>query len=158
MPACPHAHLYVRPRQLLLRRVDPAVLGHAFLRCDLLLATTLFLSREGLRLSLVRQAPGSDATPQARRARQALVNLAWLAAPVGVALSLLVAALDWRLHPDEPPAQKQVALLYCAGGALEVRSTGKESLPPSPPWQTASFSRARERSGARCAAGSAPGC
>jgi hypothetical protein len=107
---------------LLLRRVDPAVLGHALLRCDLLLSTTLFLAREGLRLSLVRQAPGGDASLRDRRARQALVNLAWLAAPFGVALSLLVAVLDWRLHPHEPAARKLVAVLYCVGGALEVLS------------------------------------
>jgi len=109
-------------QQLLLRHVDPAVLGLALLRCDLLLSTTLFLGREGLRLSLVRLNPGSDATTQSRRSRQVLVNLAWLTVPLGISLSLLVGFLDWWLHPNEPLLQKQVGLLYCVGGAIEVNA------------------------------------
>lgn len=105
--------------------MDPAVLGLALLRCDLLLSTTLFLGREGLRLSLVRLNPGSDATPKSKRTSQVLVNLAWLTAPLGILLSLLVGFLDWWLHPNEPLAQKQVGLLYCAGGAMEVNSCGR---------------------------------
>jgi len=121
--------------QLLLRRVDPEVLGLALLRADLMLSATLFLGREGLRLALVRQPAASSiqfadsittttaaaaaAAAAASRARQGLVNMACLSTPVGLLLTLTVAFAYAKLNPDEPEDRRKTALLYCLGGALE---------------------------------------
>jgi len=104
--------------QLLLRRVDPNVLGLTLGRCDLVLSSTLFLGREGLRLALVRQSPGSAKEP---RARQTLVNLAWLSAPLGLGLSVAVALAYGYFSPDSDAQTRKLQILYCGGGALEVR-------------------------------------
>lgn len=102
--------------QLLMRKVDPDVLGLALLRCDLMLSTTLFLGREGLRLALVRQAPGS---PSNVKDRQKLVNLAWCSAPIGIILAIVVAIAYVHFNFEESSERKYTAMLYCAGGAAE---------------------------------------
>lgn len=89
------------------------------MRCDLMLSTTLFLGREGLRLAFVRCDPGGPDTPSSRRKRQRLVNLAWLSAPLGLCLTAAVAGLYLMLNPGENALRRRTALLYCAGGALE---------------------------------------
>lgn len=82
-----------------------------------MLSTTLFLGREGLRLALVRQAPGSSDDIESR---QILVNLAWISMPIGVVLAVVVAFVYLYMSPDESMDRKYTALLYCAGGAAEV--------------------------------------
>jgi hypothetical protein len=84
-----------------------------------MLSTTLFLGREGMRLAFVRCDPGGPATFESRRQRQRLVNLAWLSAPVGLALTAAVACAYVWLFPEEDSRRRATAMLYCAGGALE---------------------------------------
>ena len=106
----------------MLRRAEPEMLGMAMVRCELLLSTTLFLSREGLRLSLLRRHSDNVITSSSihgRRARQYLVNMSWLSVPVGFALSLGVGISYLLLNPHEPLAMRCTAFMYCIGGMVE---------------------------------------
>ena len=86
--------------QLLVRFVDPEVFGLASIRFELILSTVLFLSREGLRLAMIRL-PQLDLMPKpgegraAKDGRQRFINTCWLSAPVGVLFSLGAGLALW---------------------------------------------------------------
>ena len=86
--------------QLLVRFVDPEVFGLASIRFELILSTVLFLSREGLRLAMIRL-PQLDLMPKpgegraAKDGRQRFINTCWLSAPVGVLFSLGAGLVLW---------------------------------------------------------------
>ena len=67
---------------------------------ELILSTVLFLSREGLRLAMIRL-PQLDLMPKpgegraAKDGRQRFVNTCWLSAPVGVLFSLGAGLVLW---------------------------------------------------------------
>ena len=90
----------------LARSVSPELLGLASVQLQLLLATSLFLGREGFRLALVRP----TASPQQH------VNAAFLAAPCGLVLAAGAARVGWSAVPA---AHRPAALLYCLGAAVE---------------------------------------
>ena len=114
--------------QLLLRHVDPSVFGLASIPLDLLLNTTLFLSREGFRLALGRRTL-MGLSSDAREFRQ-FVNLSWVPAVMGPLVSLLSLALlpsssggkGGEGGGQDPAALRQTGLLFCLAAALESLS------------------------------------
>jgi oligosaccharide translocation protein RFT1 len=112
--------------QLLVRAVGPEALGLATVRLELVLSTVLFLSREGFRLAALRQAIGDDAA--ARRTQVAkVVNLAWLAVPLG-AVTSLAAVLLTHAGAAGATAAEALALasypaavkMYCLAAFIEL--------------------------------------
>lgn len=96
--------------QLLVRWTSPAVFGLASIQLELLLSTLLFLSREGVRLALLRE------TVTTLDQRQRFVNLSWVPALVLCAMSALV--LLWQnLNTQSAGA---VVAMYCLGALAEA--------------------------------------
>ena len=104
---------------------DIAALGRASIQLELLLTTTLFMSREGFRLSLTRDhyylssSNGSHST---------VWNVAWLTIPVSTLASSL--ALLWHLHQSQQQEQQAAddgdhrdyqygGMLYCLAAWIE---------------------------------------
>lgn len=92
--------------QALIRWTPPEVFGQAFIQYDLLLSTLLFLSREGIRLSVLRANITND------RDRQEIVNLSWIP-PVLLTVVIVFQTLFGYF------ANGRVAMLYCTGALLE---------------------------------------
>lgn len=90
--------LWVSPTQML---------GLASVRCELLLSTVLFLSREGPRLALARE-PWDRSTDPVRF--RAALNLAFVPVAVGFCLSVVVAAGQADL---ETLASRKRCLFVC---------------------------------------------
>jgi len=95
--------------QLLIRWTSPTVFGLASIQLELLLSTLLFLSREGVRLALLREAVTT------LDQRQRFVNLSWVPALVLCAMSSIV--LLWQ-HLYSQSAGAVVAM-YCLGALAE---------------------------------------
>jgi oligosaccharide translocation protein RFT1 len=97
------------------RRLDPATLGRANVRLELILTSILFMSREGFRLALTRDTTTNGVDNQ---------GTAWLTVPVTTIIS--VSALLWHLHAtkSDSPTQEDVdyqlaGVLYCVAAAIE---------------------------------------
>ena len=109
--------------QALLRSTTPDVFGFASIELELLLATVLFLSREGVRLALLRSKVGVGGSPDAL-ARA--VNLSWASVPLGVVVAAATGAFFvWSQSSDtagrDPLAGAPAAvLMYCIGAVLET--------------------------------------
>ena len=127
---------------MLVRKTNPQIFGVAAVQLELLLSTLLFLSREGVRLAVVKEghrgqvgasacASASSASESNKRDHQKLVNLSWLPALLLVAGS---AAIVGQLNSGAMQAllpsgggggdslsgvSTLVVLLYCAGALLE---------------------------------------
>ena len=96
--------------QALVRCTTPEVLGLAAVQLELLLSSLTFLSREGIRLALLRETIATDAE------RQRFVNLSWI--PVA-ALTVITTALSC-LAGYNHSYTSSVSLLYCLGAVLEA--------------------------------------
>lgn len=127
--------------QLTIRFVDPATLGKASIRLELICSTTvLFLGREGFRLALLRVADdgGADYDDHKKHkcARARLVNnVSWLSVPISLFLTSI--ALTFHLNTyqvqgggsgnenvdlDEIADYKMAGILYCLATAIEIFS------------------------------------
>ncbi|KZO97593.1 Rft-1-domain-containing protein [Calocera viscosa TUFC12733] len=111
--------------QALVRLAPPEVFGTASVQFDLLLATILFLSREGVRNALLRAnegqaGPSHSAGAQQRKSDQ-VSNIALLPVYLGFPLSILTSALYQLTSTRETRSQPHFALsvwLYALGAFL----------------------------------------
>lgn len=95
--------------QLLLRYVSPEIIGQASIKLELFLSTLLFLSREGIRLALLREKIDTE------RKIRSLVNISWIPA---VVLAVATASiLTYQLIFKGVVIW--VYLLYCVGALFE---------------------------------------
>jgi len=94
--------------QVVLRHLDPVLMGLASLHFDLFTATALFLSRESFRLALARLPPGL--TPSARAT-------SWLVIPAGLVVVSCLLYLYW-LPPAIPPEHEEYLTQYLPALAL----------------------------------------
>jgi len=97
--------------QLLIHRTNPEVVGMASIELELLLSTLLFLSREGIRLALLRQ------TVETSAQIQQFVNLSWTPCFVVMLLGLI---LHYFLSGSGGKIPTAVFTLYCVGATLEA--------------------------------------
>lgn len=97
--------------QVLLRIASPALLGRAAIQLELFLSTLLFLSREGIRLALLRENK-SDNTFK----RQQFINLSWFPAFL---VSAVTIALLWR-KLNSNAQDVDILLSYCIGALFEA--------------------------------------
>lgn len=122
--------------QALVRATSPDVFGFAAVELELLLATVLFLSREGIRLALLRSGIGKPAkekqqssskpTEQHSKAevRQA-VNLAWLAVLLGLVVAGCAVAFYSFRHATQAAGEGiqhmvPTVALFATGAILET--------------------------------------
>ena len=96
--------------QIMVLSTSPEVLGQAAVQLELLLSTLLFLSREGIRLSTLRQSVGSSAS------FQSLVNISWLPPLIVLVLSALISFLRDYFVPDY---NSTVVYMYSAAALIE---------------------------------------
>lgn len=102
---------------LLLRFVSAEVIGFASNDMELLMSTILFISRESVRIVTLKSTADVLATDKPRRQ---MLNLAWLPASVGLAMSVCLAAAA-QVHVDDA-VERRSTLLYCAAAAVESLS------------------------------------
>jgi len=99
--------------QALVRWTSPEVFGMASVQLELLLSTMLFLSREGIRLALLREKLNTRAQVQR------FVNLSWL--PSAILCLISVGLAVWGAVQQTPSsAVSRVSFLYCVGAVLEA--------------------------------------
>jgi oligosaccharide translocation protein RFT1 len=67
--------------------VSPETLGKISVRLELLLSTSLFLSREGIRLACLRYGGG----------HQYVINLSWITTPIALIVSVVMASIFFRI-------------------------------------------------------------
>jgi oligosaccharide translocation protein RFT1 len=91
--------------QTLLRIASPEVYGKAAIQLELFLSMILFLSREGIRLALLREKIDQSIS------RQQFINFSWI--PAVVLLILSGCMMICSLEPD-------IYAMYCSGAALEA--------------------------------------
>ena len=103
--------------QLLVRWTSPEVFGLASIELELMLSTLLFLSREGIRLALLRETLGAASS---RAQVQQFVNLSWVPCIVVISLSLLLHYYFVRTAGGRPTTTAWVVVLYCIGATLEA--------------------------------------
>jgi len=96
--------------QFLVRNTAPNLYGRASVNFELFLSSMLFLSREGIRLAILRV---NSTVWGEMRARQSIINLLWIPA---VLLSVLLAGLYITKLGDE---DFNVIVLYNLGALLE---------------------------------------
>jgi len=89
--------------------VGPAILGQSAIQFELILSTLLFLSREGIRVAVVRETIIVDED------RQTLIDLSWIPSFI-IFLSIIVIVTVF------PYYNSTVILLYCIGAFLESLS------------------------------------
>ena len=111
---------------LIVRRTNPHIFGVAAIQLELLLSTLLFLSREGVRLAVLKESPRTSA------ALQQIINISWIPAIILIcgSIALLIYFLleegyffgkaklgvSSTLQTSVTPV---VVLLYCLGALLE---------------------------------------
>jgi len=103
--------------QALVRLATPQTFGTATIQFELLLSTTLFLSREGVRTALLRQR--NTASPHLVHNISLLP--AYLGVPIAVALSLLYAATSSPAVRAQPHFHLSVSI-YALAAAIELAS------------------------------------
>jgi len=96
--------------QVIVRHSSPEVFGIAAVQLELLLSTLLFLSREGIRLALLRSVVVD------RHGLQQFVNLSWL--PAGT-VALFTSVIFVYCPSFVGGMDRSVVLLYCGGALLE---------------------------------------
>ena len=91
--------------QVLLRHVTPDVFGVASVKLELIVGTSLFMTRECFRLSLLRGASiltDPVESPQKRAHVAKIVNLAWLSLPLCFTVASSMAAFYiWQGNNDD---------------------------------------------------------
>ncbi|KAI9507618.1 Rft-1-domain-containing protein [Russula earlei] len=101
--------------QALVRLATPQTFGTATVQFELLLSTTLFLSREGVRTALLRQRMG--VSPDLVRNISLLP--AYVAAPIAVALAILYAVTSAPVVRAQPHFHLSVSM-YALAAAIEL--------------------------------------
>ena len=106
---------------LLVRKTHPSIFGVAAVQLELLLSTLLFLSREGVRLAVMKESSST------KNDRQNLVNISWLPAVMLMAVGGCVTGyMVTNVLPDDSQNHSSVSIivvfLYCAGALLECFS------------------------------------
>ncbi len=103
--------------QALLRLATPQTFGTATVQFELLLSTTLFLSREGVRTALLRQRKGLPPD----LARNISLLPAYVGAPIAVALAILYSTTSGAAVRAQPHFHLSVSI-YAFAAALELAS------------------------------------
>jgi oligosaccharide translocation protein RFT1 len=101
--------------QALVRLATPQTFGTATVQFELLLSTTLFLSREGVRIALLRQR--KNVPPDL--ARNISLLPAYVGAPIAVALAVLYSATSAPAARAQPHFNLSVSI-YALAAALEL--------------------------------------
>ena len=99
--------------QYLIASVGPSIFGQVAIQLELVLSTFLFLSREGIRISAMRESIVSDYD------RNILVTLSWIPS-VAISITIIVMMLSksWSF----PHYDVSVILLYSLGALIESLS------------------------------------
>ena len=103
--------------QALVRLATPQTFGTATVQFELLLSTTLFLSREGVRVALLRQR--KNVPPDL--ARNISLLPAYVGAPIAVALAVLYSTTSAPAARAQPHFNLSVSI-YAFAAALELAS------------------------------------
>ena len=103
--------------QALVRLATPQTFGTATVQFELLLSTTLFLSREGVRVALLRQR--KNVPPDL--ARNISLLPAYVGAPIAVALAVLYSTTSAPAARAQPHFHLSVSI-YAFAAALELAS------------------------------------
>ena len=110
--------------QCLLRMASPQVFGTATIQFELIFSTVLFLSREGIRHTVLRT-PGHHEKDISRTRRVALSNLATLPLIFGCPSTILATYLYGRFASEETRSQPffaQAIAVYAAAAVVELMS------------------------------------
>jgi oligosaccharide translocation protein RFT1 len=99
--------------QVMMMTTSPEVLGQAAIQLELLLSTLLFLSREGIRMTVLRQKLSNQSD------FQAVVNLSWLPA---LAVSIFIIALTVARKQFLPSYDLDVVYMYSLAAFIECAS------------------------------------
>jgi len=102
--------------QLLLRWTTPEVIGLASVQLELVLSSLLFLSREGIRLALLRE------SLKTRVVIQRFINLSWVPFSLVIAVSIAICSWQWienRFNNFESE-KFQALCFYVIGAVLEA--------------------------------------
>ncbi|KZT18254.1 Rft-1-domain-containing protein [Neolentinus lepideus HHB14362 ss-1] len=120
--------------QALLRKTSPRAFGTAAIHFELLLSTILFLSREGVRNTLIRVWPSpksdsqhaaTDANDDSAQVPSTLSNLTYLPMIIGVPLALITSFLYWCQSSNETRGQPYFELsiiMYALAALIELMS------------------------------------
>lgn len=100
--------------QIMVVSTSPEVLGQAAVQLELLLSTLLFLSREGIRLAVLRQPVGTKAT------FQSIVNISWLPPLIVLLFIGLITVAKERFVPEY-----DFKVVYMYSGAAFVECLGE---------------------------------
>ena len=101
--------------QALVRLATPQTFGTATVQFELLLSTTLFLSREGVRIALLRQRKG--VTPDLVRNISLLPT--YVGVPISVALAILYSVTSSIAVRTQPYFHRSVSI-YALAAAIEL--------------------------------------
>src|SRR6266851_8361792 len=101
--------------QALVRLATPQTFGTATIQFELLLSTTLFLSREGVRIALLRQ----QKTVSPHLVRNISLLPAYLGVPIAVALAVLYAATSAPVVRAQSHFHLSVSI-YALAAAIEL--------------------------------------
>ena len=107
--------------QALVRLATPQTFGTATVQFELLLSTTLFLSREGVRTALLRQQKSASSSSSPNLVR----NISLLPAYVGVPIAVILAILYSATSAPAVRAQSHFHLsvsIYAVAAAIELAS------------------------------------
>jgi oligosaccharide translocation protein RFT1 len=110
--------------QALVRLATPQTFGTATVQFELLLSTTLFLSREGVRTALLRrqQKPASSSSSSSNLAQHNISLLpAYVGVPIAAALAVLYSATSAPAVRTQPHFHLSVSV-YALAAALELAS------------------------------------
>jgi oligosaccharide translocation protein RFT1 len=111
--------------QTLVRIASPEVFGTVTVQFDLLLSTILFLSREGVRTSLLRTSSTSSHTKEHSDRVQLIANNSLIPIALGLPLSVLATLAYYKLASNDTKSQSYFTLsisLYAFAALLELLS------------------------------------
>ncbi len=121
--------------QATVRFVSAAALGKASVPLELLLGTSLFVSREGFRLALTKDVTEKKSYDGHTQQQQQMINVAWLSVPLGTMISMF--AMYLHIHTcnnqnkgggeetqseNEATDYKMAGILYCLASFIESLS------------------------------------
>ena len=99
--------------QYLIASVGPSIFGQVAIQLELLLASLLFLSREGIRMSVIRETITTDSD------RRFLVDISWIpSCAIAIAIMALISSKSFFFSSYD----LSTMLLYCFGAFFESLS------------------------------------